>query len=112
MSASMLKIKPLSVNEAWQGRRFSTKKKKAYEQHLCLLLPANVEKHDKYTVFVEFGFSNKAADIDNPLKPFFDCLHKKYGIDDKYIYEINVRKSIVKKGEEYIYFDLREFNDL
>jgi hypothetical protein len=35
----VLKISALSVNQAWQGRRFKTKKYKDYEEHLLLILP-------------------------------------------------------------------------
>ena len=32
-------IKPLSVNEAWQGRRYKTPKYKQYQETLLWLLP-------------------------------------------------------------------------
>lgn len=111
MTAAMIKIKPLSVNQAWQGRRYSTKKKKQYEEAVCLLMPSKVDKFDKYRIYLEFGFSSKRSDWDNPIKPFVDCITKKYNIDDALIYEATVRKSIVPKGREYVYFDLREFNE-
>jgi Holliday junction resolvase RusA-like endonuclease len=53
-----------------------------------------------------FGFSSKLSDIDNCLKTFIDCLVKKYGVDDRYIYELHVFKTLVKKGEEYIKFKI------
>lgn len=53
---------------------------------------------------IVFGFSNKASDIDNPVKPFIDILQKKYKFNDKRIYCLQVDKKDVKKGEEYIYF--------
>ena len=53
-----------------------------------------------------FGFSNKASDLDNPVKVLTDILQKKYGFNDKDIYEMNVKKKIVKKGEEYIKFKI------
>jgi len=34
-----INYKPLSVNEAWQGKRFKTKAYKDYEKSLMLLLP-------------------------------------------------------------------------
>lgn len=111
MTAAMLKIKPLSVNQAWQGRRYSTKAKKKYEEAVCLMMPSQVDRHDKYKIYLEFGFSNKRSDWDNPIKPFVDCITKKYGIDDSLIYEATVRKSIVPKGREYVYFDLRGYHD-
>lgn len=34
-----IKIKPLSVNDAWKGQRFKTKEYKQYEQDLMFILP-------------------------------------------------------------------------
>jgi hypothetical protein len=31
-----------------------------------------------------------------------DIAQKKYGFDDKMVFELNVRKCIVKKGDEFI----------
>lgn len=97
-------IKPLSVNKCWQGRRFKTPDYKNYERDLMLMLPNIQIPHSKLYIEVTFGFSNKASDIDNPLKPFLDILQKKYKFDDKDIYELLVHKEIVKKGEEFVRF--------
>lgn len=102
-----LNIKPLSVNEAWQGRRFKTDKYKKYESDLMVLLPNNLKiPNGNIRLFIEFGFSNNASDIDNCLKPFLDCLQKKYGFNDKLINELNVRKIKVSKGYEHIIFEI------
>ena len=34
-----IKIKPLSVNKAWQGKRFKTREYKSYEELLLYLFP-------------------------------------------------------------------------
>ena len=34
-----LKIKPLSVNQVWQGKRFKTKTYKDYEKNVLAILP-------------------------------------------------------------------------
>lgn len=70
-------IKPLSVNEAWQGKRFKTDAYKSYEKNLLLLLPRMAIPTGKMKVFFEFGLSNVCSDIDNPVKPFLDVLQKK-----------------------------------
>jgi Holliday junction resolvase RusA-like endonuclease len=102
-----VKIKPLSVNEAWQGRRFKTKKYKDFQKNMLLILPLiNKEFHGKLKVFIEYGFSSKLSDIDNPCKMVLDCMCKKYGFDDRQIYELIQKKEIVKKGEEYIKFQI------
>ena len=100
-------IKPLSVNEVWAGRRFKTPAYKSYEQELSYLLPKKLEiPNGKLELKITFGFSNKASDIDNPVKPLLDILQKTYGFNDKKIYKLEVEKVDVKKGEEYIEFKI------
>ena len=94
--------KPLSVNEAWQGKRFKTKAYKDYEKEMLLLLPPKKIPTDKMLrVEMFFGFSNSLSDLDNPVKLLLDICQKKYGFNDKAIFELNVRKCLVKKGEEF-----------
>lgn len=101
-----LKIKPLSVNEAFQGKRFKTDKYNCFIQKMHFLLPMSILIPDEKNIklAIEFGFSSKASDIDNCLKTFIDCLVKKYSFDDRQIYELHVFKTIVKKGDEFIKF--------
>lgn len=66
------------------------------------MLPAMRLPEPPYKIYYEFGFSNKLSDFDNPCKPLGDVLQKKYGFNDKEIYEAHIRKQIVKKGQEYI----------
>jgi len=103
-----LQIKPLSVNEAFKGRRFKTDKYDSFIQNMHYLLPKTILIPDEKNIklAIEFGFSSKASDIDNCCKSFIDCLVKKYKVDDRFIYELHVFKSIVKKGEEYIKFKI------
>jgi len=98
-----LNVKPLSVNQCWQGRRFKTKAYKQYEKAMMLILPnVQYEFKDKIGITIEFGFSNSTSDIDNPLKPVLDILQKKYGFNDRLIYQLTVKKSLTKKKEEFI----------
>ena len=96
-----LQIKPLSVNECWQGKRYKTPAYNRYEKAVLLLLPkaeiSNVER-----IEIEFGVSSKLADIDNPVKPILDILQKKYGFNDRDIFELTIKKVLTKKGQEYI----------
>ena len=102
-----LDIKPLSVNKAWRGRRFKTDAYKAYETEMMLLLPmVAIIPDGRLKLEIEFGFSSKSNDIDNPCKLFIDCLQKKYGFNDKMIYELHVKKTIVKKGKEFIKYNI------
>jgi|SRR6267154_2493442 len=105
----LVKIKPLSVNEAWQGRRFKTKDYKTYEAFLLYTLKQLKIPSGPLSMSIEFGFSNKGADIDNCVKPFLDVLQKRYNFNDNKIYSLNITKKIVKKGEEYIKYNLTPY---
>lgn len=96
-----LDIKPLSVNEVWKGKRFKTVAYSRYEKQIMALLP-DCDVTNVHTLHIEFGFSNKASDLDNPVKPIIDILQKKYGFNDRDIYELHIKKTIVTKGNEYI----------
>jgi Holliday junction resolvase RusA-like endonuclease len=98
-----LLIKPLSVNQAWKGRRFKTDEYKSYAKQLALILkPIKIDFNSQLRLDVVFGFSSHGSDLDNPLKPLLDVLQNKYGINDNKIYELFVKKEIVKKGNEFI----------
>lgn len=102
-----VKVKPLSVNEVWRGKRFKTDAYKNYEKLLLFKLPKITPfPEPPYRIDFEFGFSNRASDWDNPCKPLQDVLQKKYGFDDKHIFEASVKKVLVKKGEEYFKFQI------
>lgn len=100
-----IQYKPLSVNEVWQGKRFKTKAYQEYERDLMYLLPKIEMPLPPYLIEMEFGMS-ALSDIDNPVKPFLDILQKKYGINDRYINTLIVRKKQVKKGLEFITFKI------
>jgi len=101
MSSTTINLAPLSVNKAWQGRRFRTKEYKDWTETGLWLL----KKHKKYTgivgVDIIFYMKNyKLADIDNPLKAFFDLIVKAGLIeDDRYIEEMTVRKEKSKVNQ-------------
>lgn len=94
----------MSVNECWQGRRFKTPKYRKYEADCLYLLPKGLTLTPPYRLRLEFGVSNMAMDVDNPVKPFIDILQKKYKFNDKDIIELHITKIKVKKGAEYIRF--------
>ena len=95
--------KPLSVNLAWQGKRYKTPAYKDYEKAMLLRMPAyKVDPAQMLRVEFFFGFSNQASDLDNPIKLLMDIAQKKYGFNDKNVFELNVRKCLVDKGDEFI----------
>jgi Holliday junction resolvase RusA-like endonuclease len=92
----MIKIKPLSVNQAWQGKRFKTPKYKAYENEVYLKLPKLEVPKGALKIEIKVYFKNHLSDIDNVLKPFLDILQKKYKFNDRDIYELEIKKYINK----------------
>ena len=103
-----INIKPLSANEAFQGRKFRTPKYNKYIAAILPLLPPNNAIPLRIGLDIRLGYSNVLSDIDNALKPFIDCLQKKYGFNDKDIYKLIVEKTVVKKGSEFIEFEFFE----
>ena len=102
----LLKIKPLSVNQAWQGKRFKTPEYKRYEREILFMLPSLKVPEGKLKINIKFGLSSKNADIDNPVKCFVDCLQKKYKFNDRHIYKMSLEKVDVKKGAEFVEFEI------
>ena len=99
-----VKVKPMSTNEAWRGRRFKSPSYLNYQKRVTSLLPPMEIAATKLKLFIEFGFSSKGSDIDNGVKQAGDILSKFYGYNDNQIYEMNLRKVIVPKGSEYFAF--------
>ncbi len=105
----IINIKPMSVNEAWQGKRFKSEKYKLYEKQLPLLLKKIKLPEPNYEIYFKFGFSSTLSDWDNPVKPTQDILAKYYQFNDKLIRRAIVEVVIVPKGKEFIEFDIRHF---
>lgn len=101
-----LPLKPLSLNAAYRGRRFSTPELKAYKQDISRLLYGSVVVAEKLVAWYEFGVSTTNCDGDNLIKAFQDGLCEALGINDNRIYEWHVRKEKVAKGNEYVAFAL------
>ena len=110
-----LNEKPLSINEAFQGRRFKTPAYKAYERKMLILLPkAKKPFPDMMSIDFIFGFSSPLSDLDNPVKLLLDIMQKKYGFNDRNVWELGIRKFISKEPyigisiKPYLPFDERE----
>ena len=104
-------IKPLSVNKAFQGRRFKTPEYQKYEKECLLLLPnkrIELSTKTKYKIHFKFGFSSEASDWDNCIKTTQDCIAKKYKFNDKLIRIGLVETEQVAKGKEYFEFEITE----
>jgi Holliday junction resolvase RusA-like endonuclease len=102
-------IKPLSVNEAWKGRRFKTPAYEKYERDVLLLLPKIEVPEGLMCIRLTFGFSSLGSDFDNAIKPFIDCMQKKYGFNDNRIKRAIIEVENVDKGDEFIEFELSDY---
>jgi hypothetical protein len=103
---SRIPVKPLSVNNAWKGRRFRSDEYKQFQKIVAFSLPKISIPEPPYAIYFKFGFSNKASDWDNPIKPLQDCLAARYGFNDKLIRRAVVETEIVSKGSEYFEFEI------
>lgn len=94
MISIKLELRPMSINKAFQGRRFMTKEYKDWIKEGLFLLPKKKCASGIVEVSIVFYMRHpKKADIDNPIKTVVDLLVKKgYIDDDVYIYELHVRK--------------------
>jgi Holliday junction resolvase RusA-like endonuclease len=98
-------IKPMSVNEAWRGRRTKTPRYLKYQSDVFWLLPPKIDLPEPpYFIEFEFGFSSKASDLDNPTKQILDIISKKYKFNDNLVYQLHLKKTITVKGKEFIKF--------
>ena len=94
------------MNNAYRGRRFLTADYKAYKQELMYLLPKLKIPQGRLFLRLTVGYSSKGSDIDNCIKPFLDILQEKYEFNDNRVYLLEVAKEDVKKGEEFIDWDI------
>ena len=102
-----LKIKPISINEAWRGRRFKTDRYNDFQMLMLSLLPkAEINSFKRLKLI--FGMSNSLSDIDNPVKMTIDCIQKKYGINDRDLIYLELHKVKTEKGAEFIEIEFLE----
>jgi hypothetical protein len=99
-------IKPMSVNVAWQGKRYKTKEYRQYEKDVALFLKPMEIPEGPLEVNYLFGVSNLGFDTGNAEKPFSDILSKYYGINDNRFHRIVMEKVKVPKGEEFTSFNI------
>lgn len=112
LKSNKIMIKPLSVNEAWKGRRFRTDAYKSYCTELSWLLPAKIEiPSPPFEIYFKFGLSSANADGDNPIKPTQDIIAKKYGFNDKSIKRWVIEVEKVPKGSEFIEFNINHLKN-
>jgi Holliday junction resolvase RusA-like endonuclease len=97
----IVNTKPISINYAFQGRRFKNKAYKDYEELLLWILKEYKGEIAKSWYKIEFDFhmkNYKMADISNCIKVTEDIIVKA-GIvkDDKYCVDLHVKKFKAEK---------------
>lgn len=92
-----IKLKPLSNNRMWQGRRFKTPEYLAYEKELSYLLKGP-KIHGNYKMTINFFLKTFRTDLSNLIKPLEDCFVKAGLIeDDRYCVELVLTKTKSKE---------------
>ena len=104
-----LDIKPLSVNDAYRGRRFATAELTQYKNDLGWLLPKMEVPKGPLSVRYVFGVSSIGADLDNCVKATQDIIAERYGFNDRSIYHLDVTKVDVPRGKEFVEFEITKY---
>ena len=102
-------LQPLSQNQAWKGRRYSTSEYKLYADRLRLefrkLDLPKIDPKQRFCLFYEFGITDR-QDVSNGVKCFEDQLCKYLGVNDRKVVAFYCRKKIVKRPDQYIRFQI------
>jgi Holliday junction resolvase RusA-like endonuclease len=114
MKKILINIAPLSVNQAWAGRRFKSEKYKRFSNDVNLILPrvvpikGFVEVH--YTFYIK-NFGN--SDVDNLIKPIQDLIvQKEYIEDDRKIVSMSAKKiKVANYKDEKIEVEFYEYKE-
>ncbi len=103
-------IKPLSINKAFQGRRFKTKEYNSWIKEGLLLMGKKKTLKGELSIHVDFYFRYaKKNDIDNCLKTLLDLICKRGWIkDDRQITYLSVCKA--QSDRERIEVSIKEFD--
>ena len=104
-----IQIKPISVNEAYKGRRFKTPAHKLFNDKVDILLKKmrlpKIKPREPLYIIYRF-YTSAAQDYDNNIKCFQDRLMQRLKTDDRYIYGAFIEKIVTKRGEEKIEFEI------
>jgi hypothetical protein len=102
-------VKPLSVNQAYTGQRFATPALRSFRHELTLKLKPMKLPEPPYEISFVFGQSNAGADWDGAIKSAQDIIAKKYRFNDRLIRKGSAEIDLVKKGQEYIAFEIKHY---
>lgn len=107
-----VEIPPLSINKAWQGRRYKTPFYNDWLRDGLITLPRSDKILGPVEVFLTFGMRfPKKADVDNPIKCCLDLLVKRgYLDDDVQVQALHAYKE--KTDKEYIKIKILELTQI
>ena len=106
-----LDIKALSINVAWQGRRYFSAQGKAFRDECLWIMPIEKQITGFVKVSITIGLNKSflTRDIDNCAKPLIDCIVKKGWItDDRFILDLRMKKK--KAKTDYIKITIESIN--
>lgn len=95
----------MSINTAWQGRRYKTKKYKKYEEDVGRTVPTGEPVDGEVAVLaVHYLTYYKRTDVGNLEKPLTDIIDKLgYLKDDKYIkWNSQIKMKAESKSEQHV----------
>lgn len=102
-------LKPISINEAFKGRRFKTKKCKEFCDDFLLVAPKKeMIKGEVEIIYTFFVKNHKLADYDNLIKITQDMIVQcGYIEDDRKIYKATIYK--IPSEENNIEIEIKKF---
>jgi len=121
MSDAYLKIRPLTINKAFQGRRFKTKDYIIYEHEALIRLASSKSKKkddggwEKVAGWVEIRYefhikNYKITDVGNLEKLISDIVVKAGMIeDDRFIKRLDLEKFQCFGNDEYIVISIKPY---
>ena len=113
MSPVRLNLKPVSTNEMYGGKKFKSKKARQFESDAAILLARNARQrilpNGDLTIHFRFG-TTRQKDLSNNVKLLEDIIARHYGIDDRRFCGQTAVRVPVKKGEEFIIFQIAPFS--
>lgn len=107
-----LKLKTVSTNKIWAGRKYKTKEAKTFEKDASMLLeqvvPQTILPEGDLTIHFRFG-TTRRKDLSNNIKLLEDVIARHFGIDDRRFSGHTAVRVPVKSGDEFIIFHITEF---
>lgn len=104
-----LAIKALSTNKIYAGVKRRSYHYKNFRKKVFKLLaeyPKDVALSGNLRMTLSVGFSSPLSDLSNAVKAIEDLVMEYYGLNDRYIVDIGMKKYLVYKGDEFIHLTL------